>query len=427
MIFQKNFLDKHMNKNFTRFIILLSLVFISFLQGKALNLPSLEEEIITYNRAGKHMVSQKKLSEILLTTDISAEERANVLFLMASTYRSVNDYLMCIDYLERSQAIAEKLPKDNTVLMRIDYEFAYVYFDTKDYEKCGEVMKRIANHHYKTIYPEDKAYILMQEGFLLLKDNKYGETERKYTEALGIMEKVSRCNLPMVYGKMMELYNLKKDIIKVENMYDQAYKIADECGILKYKVFLAAELERIYKENDLFTQAYEMGLKVDSLRNLEDQGNVISEMHILDKAYIEKGTLQEEEEILTKEKIGAIIVATLLLSFIVHSVLRGRRLKNDKIRMREEIKQMKEDLHSYSHTTHFNEKNVDPENEIFNYEKLTERQKELLKLMANGSSNKEIAEKLFITESTVKYHIKNIFSILELKDRRDLFKKMSNN
>ena len=415
-----------MNKNFTRYLTLITLVFISFLNAKGLNLESLEKEIVTYNRAGKHMVSQKKLSEILLTNDLSAEERANILYLMATTYRRVNDYLMCIDYLERSQAIAKKLPKENTLLMRIDHEFAYVYFDTKDYEKSGEAMKHIAEQNYKTIDPEDKAYILMQEGFLLLKENRYGETEKKYTEALAIMEKVSHCNLPMAYGKMMELYGRKKEISKVEGMYDQAYKIADDCGILKYKVFLAAELESIYKENDLFTQAYEIGLKADSLRKLEDQGNVISEMHIIDKAYIEKGTLQEEEEIVAQEKIGAIIVAAMLLSFIVYSVLRSRRLKNDKIRMEEEIEQMKEDLHSYSQNTHSNEKNVDPENEIFNSDKLTERQKELLKLMADGSSNREIAEKLFITESTVKYHIKNIYSVLELKDRRDLFKKISN-
>lgn len=415
-----------MNKNFTCYLSLITLVLISFLNAKDLNLESLEKEIITYNRAGKHMVSQKKLSEILLTNDISADERANVLFLMATTYRSVNDYLMCIDYLEKSQAIAKKLPRENTLLMRIDYEFAFVYFDTKDYEKSGEVMKRIAEQNYKTSYPEGKAYILMQEGFLLLKENKYEETEKKYTEALTIMEKVGHCNLPMVYGKMMELYSHKKDISKAESMYDKAIEIADDCGILKYKVFLAAQMESIYKENNLFIQAYEMGLKVDSLRKLEDQGNVISEMHILDKAYIEKETLQEEEETFTKEKIGAIIVATVLLLFIVLSVLRGRRLKNDKIRMKEEIEQMKENLHSYSQTTHLNEKNVDPENEIFNSDKLTERQKELLKLMADGSSNKEIAEKLFITESTVKYHIKNIYSILELKDRKDLFKKMSN-
>ena len=48
-------------------------------------------------------------------------------------------------------------------------------------------------------------------------------------------------------------------------------------------------------------------------------------------------------------------------------------------------------------------------------------------MMAQGLSNKKIADKLFISESTVKYHIKNIYSILDLKDRKDLFKKMNEN
>lgn len=57
-------------------------------------------------------------------------------------------------------------------------------------------------------------------------------------------------------------------------------------------------------------------------------------------------------------------------------------------------------------------------------ELLTDRQKELLALLAKGLSNKEIAEKLFISENTVKYHIKNIYLALGLKDRKELFLKI---
>ena len=57
-------------------------------------------------------------------------------------------------------------------------------------------------------------------------------------------------------------------------------------------------------------------------------------------------------------------------------------------------------------------------------DKLTDRQKELLALLAKGLSNKEIAEKLFISENTVKYHIKNIYLALGLKDRKELFLKI---
>lgn len=48
---------------------------------------------------------------------------------------------------------------------------------------------------------------------------------------------------------------------------------------------------------------------------------------------------------------------------------------------------------------------------------LTKREHELLELIYQGKSNKEIAEKLFLSESTVKTHIYNIFRKLDVKNR----------
>ena len=48
---------------------------------------------------------------------------------------------------------------------------------------------------------------------------------------------------------------------------------------------------------------------------------------------------------------------------------------------------------------------------------LTERELEVLGLIARGMSNREIAESLIISEKTVKAHVGNILSKLHLKDR----------
>ncbi len=48
---------------------------------------------------------------------------------------------------------------------------------------------------------------------------------------------------------------------------------------------------------------------------------------------------------------------------------------------------------------------------------LTEREKEILKKMAKGLNNREIANSLFITEGTVKNYITNIYSKLGINDR----------
>jgi len=52
-------------------------------------------------------------------------------------------------------------------------------------------------------------------------------------------------------------------------------------------------------------------------------------------------------------------------------------------------------------------------------EQLTERETEILQLMARGAANKEISAQLSISESTVKTHISNIFQKLGVNDRTE--------
>ncbi|HHX50799.1 MAG TPA: response regulator transcription factor [Clostridia bacterium] len=52
-------------------------------------------------------------------------------------------------------------------------------------------------------------------------------------------------------------------------------------------------------------------------------------------------------------------------------------------------------------------------------EVLTPREREVLSLIAKGTTNRLIAKELFISEKTVKNHITNIFRKLEVKDRTE--------
>ena len=52
-------------------------------------------------------------------------------------------------------------------------------------------------------------------------------------------------------------------------------------------------------------------------------------------------------------------------------------------------------------------------------EHLTEREREVLALMAEGRSNRAIAERLFVTEHTVEKHVKSIFGSLRLPPSPD--------
>jgi DNA-binding NarL/FixJ family response regulator len=54
-----------------------------------------------------------------------------------------------------------------------------------------------------------------------------------------------------------------------------------------------------------------------------------------------------------------------------------------------------------------------------NADALTKREIQLLHWMVEGHSNREIAKELFISENTVKYHIRNIFQKLEVQNRTE--------
>ena len=54
-----------------------------------------------------------------------------------------------------------------------------------------------------------------------------------------------------------------------------------------------------------------------------------------------------------------------------------------------------------------------------NADALTKREIQLLHWMVEGHSNRVIAKELFISENTVKYHIRNIFQKLEVQNRTE--------
>lgn len=58
---------------------------------------------------------------------------------------------------------------------------------------------------------------------------------------------------------------------------------------------------------------------------------------------------------------------------------------------------------------------------------LTEREKEVLQLILAGKPNRGIAEALFISESTVKTHARNIYSKYDVASRAELISTLLKN
>jgi two-component system nitrate/nitrite response regulator NarL len=63
-------------------------------------------------------------------------------------------------------------------------------------------------------------------------------------------------------------------------------------------------------------------------------------------------------------------------------------------------------------------KEFDPENAKL--ESLTDRERQVITLVSEGLRNKQIAERLFISDTTVRHHLTSIFSKLDVSDRLEL-------
>ena len=55
--------------------------------------------------------------------------------------------------------------------------------------------------------------------------------------------------------------------------------------------------------------------------------------------------------------------------------------------------------------------------DMASYTQLSEREREVLRLIAKGLSNADIAARLVLSEKTVKSHVRNILGKLHLADR----------
>src|SRR5262249_23881701 len=55
---------------------------------------------------------------------------------------------------------------------------------------------------------------------------------------------------------------------------------------------------------------------------------------------------------------------------------------------------------------------------------LTQRERQVVNLVAKGLKNKEVGERLFISETTVRHHLTKIFEKLEVKNRFELIDRL---
>ena len=163
----------------------------------------------------------------------------------------------------------------------------------------------------------------------------------------------------------------------------------------------------------------------DSLFSLETRRNI-------EDIRVAYETEKKEQEILLLERENSIkyvklrFAWTLVFSLLLLS-LAGAVISLQILRTRNQrIRQMKLELQNYILQLHRPEGEAHETqlSRLADEDDLTQREKEVLDLLSVGLANDEIASRLFISRNTVKFHIKNIFIKMDVRNRIQALQKL---
>lgn len=186
------------------------------------------------------------------------------------------------------------------------------------------------------------------------------------------------------------------------------------------------------KKYDLALESYRLSIHLrDSLYGEETKRNIAS----LESIYENKIKDKEIEHYQTQARLQNfqnisqwLIIIFLMISATVFIIISRLRRRNNRLKMeqmRNDIQEYIQRIDDYENKT--NSESIENEQSIFyrNVEEygLSEREIDVLLLISKGLKNDEIAEKLFLSVSTVKTHTRNIFTKLDVRNRIEAARK----
>lgn len=130
---------------------------------------------------------------------------------------------------------------------------------------------------------------------------------------------------------------------------------------------------------------------------------------------------------LTKVKFGALFEMLVLTYAITYRV---KNLKKENYKYRTELKSYLDEIYGLKEKLKFQKNNEIQDSisekveSLKNNFKLTDREVDILLKITEGCSNHQIAEQLFISVNTVKYHTKNLYDKLDIKKRSQISSKI---
>ena len=393
---------------------LLLLVLFVFTQsfGQSEKLKKLENQIKTFNDNLQYEKSIAVLNEIITNEQSTHYEKYYAYLLESFTHKRLFNYTKTLHKLDL--ALAEGLQSDQKeeVKNTIDAEKCFVYFDTQDYPKAEALIIQLRKLNFKHLSIPTQSWIIMQDGYIKMLNKDYAKSEQLLNEAAALVKANSPENLPNIYGKKIELYNKMKLFEKRDTAFEEGLLLAKKYNKVKYEMYLYQVMRNIFQENEDYKNAFFTQKKYDSIVKYYNATDANGKLELAEKKLEDENRqLKEQNEKYIDYILYGVIVSLLLLLYFAFRLYQSNMAKRilvekENTRIHNEIERLTQALDEKGNASL----------NLSNYN-LTDRQKEIIDFIRSGLTNKEIATKLFISENTVKYHLKIIYEILDVEHR----------
>jgi DNA-binding CsgD family transcriptional regulator len=318
---------------------------------------------------------------------------------LAITYQAMDNIKSCLSHLNLSNAILTNL-NDTTTLLYVQNTLGEVYTKARNYKSALQSYGNANRLAIAIANKEEELHTSLSMGNAYFNMGDNGSAEKIGLEVLTAATKNGmtehRKNAYDILYRVAFKKNNLRDALSFRNMY---YALKDSIANEDVKSRIA-ELETKYETEKKKEEIIKLTLENElSTANLEKSRNAIIAM-----------------------AVGSTLFILLL---VVYFTMRHKKQKAEKEAQELQMEALKNrfiELHA-SPAQLAVELGFDEFNEKLTTH-LTEREFETLKLSLEGKTNAEIADKLFISISTVKFHLRNTYAKMGVDNRKEAFQFM---
>lgn len=351
---------------------------------------------------------------------------------IAHLYMGSGDLNMAFTYCEEASKYNNAIdnPRKQTSFYQTCGE---LHYENAKYTEADDCFKKSLTISRKANFKRGMAVAYSSLALIEIETKNYEKAEKYAYLSLNLENEIE--NTIGVISSMISIAEIKYK----QELYDKAIaelqKAEDLCnttGIYEKLPSIYYHFYQVYKQNGKLKPALQYFESYNALKDSLSGIEVKERIADLEIKY-QTQKRQQEIELLNEEnhtkrlEITArnyLIISLALLIIVISAIAYFFRQ-----RAKQKLNQMETDIQKYIlkiknlNNAERNEPDITSEEFSKKYE-LTKRETEVLLLLSKGMLNAEIGKTIFVSTNTVKYHIKNIYIKLDVKNRAEVLNKI---